>query len=69
MRAQKSERANYNTHNKSMYKSTNCLCERCNWHQQLKMEKLSNFEPKNEVKLLKRQPKLSELKSKRFFCL
>ena len=31
------------------YKSTNCLCERCNFYQQLKIEKLSKFEPKNEI--------------------
>lgn len=48
MRVQNSEKATYNIYNKSLYKSTNCLCERCNLYQQLKMEKLSRFEPKNE---------------------
>ena len=50
MRSQNSEKSHFNSYNNSTYKSTNCLCERCNWYQQLKIEKLSNFEPKNKVR-------------------
>jgi hypothetical protein len=42
------------TKNKNSYKTTNCLCERCNNNQFLKIEKLKAFVPKNEVyKILK----------------
>ena len=29
--------------------NTNCLCDHCNYHQQLKIEKLAEFKPKGEV--------------------
>lgn len=39
---------NSNSLNQVVYRSTNCLCQRCNYYQQLKIEKLSKFEPKKE---------------------
>ena len=48
--AKKANKNNTNSSNTNVsYKSTNCLCERCNFYQQLKIEKLSKFEPKKEV--------------------
>ena len=29
--------------------NSNGLCDHCNYYQQLKIEKLANFKPKNEV--------------------
>ena len=29
--------------------NTNCLCDHCNYYQQLKIEKLAEFKPKDEV--------------------
>lgn len=37
------------TKNRNLYKTTNCLCDRCNNNQLLKIEKLKAFVPKNEV--------------------
>jgi hypothetical protein len=37
------------TKNRNVYKTTNCLCDRCNNNQLLKIEKLKAFVPKYEV--------------------
>jgi hypothetical protein len=37
------------TNSKNLYTTSNCLCERCNNNQLMKIEKLKAFVPKNEV--------------------
>ena len=32
-----------------VYNSSNCLCEKCNYKQEIKLDKISSFQPKNEV--------------------
>lgn len=38
-----------NYKSKNIYRSSNCLCHNCNISQQLKIEKLSKFQPQKEV--------------------